>query len=127
MSNIEFEITHEGKSYEISGQCGWEGDVEPQQAPDPDCPRCKGEGTYLVGVEPPDEWNDEPEEVYDGCDCWKDVPGTGAVGHPTFEIDYVIGPNGDELTADEVKAFVAAFGHRKLADEAIEYAAACQG
>ena len=125
-SFVEFEILYKGQGYEVSGQVGWEGGVEPQQAPDPECRWCHGEGIYLVGTEPPDEWNDAPEEIYERCDCWRDVPGTGSPGHATFAVEWIVGPNGDELTDEEIAAFVEAFGASKLAEEALEYAAACQ-
>jgi len=126
-SQISFSFEHEGETYVVYGIAGWEGFVEPQQAPDPDCPKCHGEGVEKIGYEPPDEWNETGEDIYDGCDCWRDVPGTGRAGYPTFEAEEIEGPDGEYLTDEQVVEFVAAVGVKALALAADEMVDACQG
>jgi len=125
MSQIEFTFEHDGDFYVVYGTVGWEGFVEPRIVPDPACPKCHGEGVVKVGYEPPDEFNATGEGIYDGCDCEKEVPGSGRPGYPTFEPDEIEGPDGERMTEEQVVEFVAEVGAKALATEADEAACAC--
>ena len=127
MSQVEFEFEHNGDTYVVHGAAGWEGFVEPQIVPDPGCPKCHGEGVVKVGYEPPDEWNATGEDIYDGCDCEKEVPGSGRPGYPTFEAEEIEGPDEEYLADEEVVEFVAEAGAKALALAADDYLSACQG
>lgn len=127
MSYIEFEVTHEGEIFTVCGDVDWKGFVEPIVAPDPDCPQCAGRGSIRVGHEPPDEFNDEGEDIYDGCDCGKEVPGSGSTGHPTLEVQEVQGPDGEPLSVRDEAIFVVGVGGDTLAQRASEALDACQG
>lgn len=125
MNHVEFE--HEGEIYTVHGVVGWEGEVPPIEAPDPACLKCHGEGVVKVGYEPPDEFNATGEDIYDGCDCARDVPGSGRAGWPTINVTEIEGPDGEWLGEDEVIVFVAKVGRKALAEAASEYLDACQG
>jgi len=127
MSGVEFEFERGGEIYTVYGEAGWEGEEPPIEAPDPDCPKCHGEGVVKVGYDPPDEWNETGEDVYDGCDCIRDVPGSGRAGWPTLDVTEIEGPDGEWLSEDEVKAFIGKVGLKALAEAADEALCACQG
>lgn len=127
MSAIQFEVRSGGEIFIVHGDAGWEGFVEPSFAPDPDCPHCHGEGAVLAGYEPPDEFN-AGRDIYDPCDCEKEVPGSGADGHPTFDLEGIEGPDGGWLDDRQIDGLIKAIGGpAHLAEMASEAHDACQG
>jgi hypothetical protein len=126
-SFVEFEFEREGEIYTIHGVFEWVGERPPIEAPNPDCPKCHGEGAVKVGWEPPDEFNATGEDIYDGCDCAHDVPGSGRPGWPTINVTDIEAPDGEWLSEDDVIVFVAKVGRKALAEAADEALCACQG
>jgi hypothetical protein len=116
MSHVEFQVE---TNYTVSGTLTVEGFQEPGAGPDPACTRCHGSGMVVAFINPPDEFNAEPEEVCEGCDCIHDIPGTGSGGHVAFDVEEVLccdeGDFERALTAAEIERFVARIGRDRLA------------
>jgi hypothetical protein len=117
MTTIAFEI----ETYEVTGTITLWGSIPPVFCPRSDCSRCGGLGEFLVGVDPPDEFNPEPEEIWDGCDCFEPVPGTGGGGRIVFTPELITCSERGELTGEEESLFLARMGDRlvQIAEEAM--------
>jgi|WetSurMetagenome_2_1015567.scaffolds.fasta_scaffold80689_3 hypothetical protein len=128
MSHVEFQVE---ANYTVSGTLIVEGFQEPSAGPDSACTRCHGSGMVVVFINPPDEFNAEPEEVCEGCDCIHDIPSAGSGGHVVFDVEEVwCCDEGDferALTAEERERFVTRVGRDRLADLANDAAMAAEG
>lgn len=128
MSNVEFTFE---PNYTVVGTLTVEEFHEPDVRPRIDCQHCKGTGLVVTGVNPPDEFNDTPEDVCDACDCIAEVPGTGSGGRLVLAVEEVLccdeGDFERPLTPEECERFIVRVGRDRLAELANDAMMASEG